>query len=207
MAEQESNRREGGPLRLSHPGDWMRAVLAFAVGLLLGWALGGVLQPVEDPAPQDAGVSEARLARITDYMNQAVSDGTMVGGLGLIHRRGEVVYEETYGQADREADRPMTQDAIFRIYSMSKPITGVAVMMLHEEGKFFLNDPIAKHLPQLADLRVARATGDGGGAAMVSDGTASSAAGADGSGGGGPTGAGRRGRHHPDAGSQPPAHH
>ena len=169
-------------MRLSHPGDWMRAVLAFAVGLLLGWALGGVLQPVEDPAPQDAGVSEARLARITDYMNQAVSDGTMVGGLGLIHRRGEVVYEETYGQADGEADRPMTQDAIFRIYSMSKPITGVAVMMLHEEGKFFLNDPIAKHLPQLADLRVARATGDGGGAAMVSDGTASSAAGADESG-------------------------
>lgn len=179
MAQQESNRGEG---RLLSPPRLGAFFLAFAIGILLGWMADVVPERFEDPAPLDTGVSEARLARITDYMNQAVSDGTMVGGLGLIQRRGQVVYEETYGQADREAGRPMTQDAIFRIYSMSKPITGVAVMMLHEEGRFFLNDPIAKYLPQLADLQVARATGDSGGAAMVSDGTASSAAGADGSG-------------------------
>tara|TARA_B100001964_G_scaffold86982_1_gene97904 strand:- start:133 stop:1347 length:1215 start_codon:yes stop_codon:yes gene_type:complete len=110
-------------------------------------------------------------------MNQAVKDGTMVGGLGMIARNGKVVYTETYGLADREENQPMTEDAIFRIYSMSKPITGVALMILYEEGKFFLNDPVARYIPELANLEVAISTADGN-TKVASDGTNSRTIGA-----------------------------
>jgi len=127
--------------------------------------------------PEKEGLSQQRLDRLTAHMNQAVDDGVMVGGLGLIARNGKIVYSETYGQSDREANKPMTEDAIFRIYSMSKPITSVALMMLYEEGRFFLNDPVAKYIPELADLEVAISTADGN-TAMVSDGTTSRTIGA-----------------------------
>ena len=71
----------------------------------------------------------------------------MVGGMAVIARNGRIAYTETWGMKDREAGEAMTEDALFRIYSMSKPITGVALMMLYEEGKFFLNDPVAQVPP------------------------------------------------------------
>ncbi|MCY3640751.1 MAG: serine hydrolase, partial [Gammaproteobacteria bacterium] len=117
-------------------------------------------------APEQVGLSSERLERLTGRMNALVEEGAMVGGLGLIARRGRVAYEEVYGLADREAGRPMALDTIFRIYSMSKPITSVAVMMLYEEGEFLLNDPVALYLPELADLQVARSTGDGDASAV-----------------------------------------
>ena len=122
--------------------------------------------------PARAGMSSERLQRLTDHMHQAVEEGLMVGGLGMIARNGRVVYQETYGQSDREASRPSAMDDIFRIYSMSKPITSVAVMMLYEEGHFFLNDPVARYIPELANLVVAASTADGETTA-VSDGTTS----------------------------------
>jgi CubicO group peptidase (beta-lactamase class C family) len=94
-------------------------------------------------------------------MQQAVADGVMIGGLGLIARNGNLVFSETWGLRDREAALPMSDDTIFRIYSMTKPITGVALMMLFEEGKFSLNEPIAKYIPELANLVVAVSTADG----------------------------------------------
>jgi CubicO group peptidase (beta-lactamase class C family) len=127
--------------------------------------------------PEREGISQDRLDRLTAHMNQAVEDGVMVGGLGMIARNGKIVYSETYGQSDREANKPMTEDAIFRIYSMSKPITSVALMMLYEEGRFFLNDPVAKYIPELANLEVAISTADGN-TSMVSDGTTSRTIGA-----------------------------
>ena len=128
---------------------------------------------IPSTAPEQVGLSSERLERLTGRMNALVEEGVMVGGLGLIARRGQVAYEKAYGQADREAGRPMTLDTIFRIYSMSKPITSVAVMMLYEEGKFLLNDPVALYLPELADLQVARSTGDGDAIQMTSDGSVS----------------------------------
>ncbi|MEM7099943.1 MAG: serine hydrolase domain-containing protein [Pseudomonadota bacterium] len=122
--------------------------------------------------PEREGFSSQRLDRLTQHMNARVEDGTMVGGMGVIARNGRIVYSETYGQADREAGRAMEADAIYRIYSMTKPITAVAVMMLHEEGKFFLNDPVAWYLPELADLQLALSTADGN-TGIVSDGTQS----------------------------------
>jgi CubicO group peptidase (beta-lactamase class C family) len=106
-------------------------------------------------SPERQGFSSDRLDRLTQFMEAKVDDGTMVGGLGVIARNGKVIYIESFGQADREAGRVMEEDAIFRIYSMTKPITGVALMMLYEEGKFRLSDPIAWYMPELANLEVA----------------------------------------------------
>lgn len=149
--------------------------LAIVFGTLL--LLSTVVTPIfakeiKQVSPTKQGVSQQRLDRITDHMNKAVDDGTMVGGLAVIARNGKVVYSQTYGLSDREKNTPMQDDAIFRIYSMSKPITSVALMMLYEEGKFFLNDPVARYIPELANLQVAVATADGG-TSMISDGTTS----------------------------------
>ncbi len=120
--------------------------------------------------PERQGFSSERLNKITEHMNAKVEDGTMVGGMGLIARNGKIVYQQTYGFADRDAGRVMEDDAIYRIYSMTKPITAVALMILYEEGKYRLNDPIAWYMPEMADLEVALSTA---GTNMISDGTTS----------------------------------
>ena len=127
--------------------------------------------------PAEEGFSAERLERIDTYMTRAVKDGVMVGGQGVIARDGNVIYNETWGQRDRERRLPMEEDTIHRLYSMSKPITGVALMILYEEGKFLLNEPVAKYIPELANLQVSLATADGG-VTAVSDGTQSSSTGA-----------------------------
>jgi len=105
--------------------------------------------------PAGAGFSPERLARIDRHMTRAVEAGIMVGGEGLIARGGHIVYHATWGDRDREAGLPATRDTLYRIYSMTKPITTVAVLMLYEEGRFLLGDPVANYLPELADLAVA----------------------------------------------------
>lgn len=143
----------------------MRSALRNSVltGLVLGIATFSSAQArdMREVKPAKEGFSSERLARIDTFMNQAVADGVMVGGLGMIARNGNVVYSSTWGQRDREQELPMTDDTLFRIYSMTKPITGVALMMLFEEGKFLLNEPVAKYIPELANLTVAVSTADG----------------------------------------------
>ena len=148
----------------------LRFLMVGVVLAVLSWST--VAKELPSIKPERVGVSSERLAKLTSLMQARVDDGTMVGGLGMIARNGKIVYRETYGQADREAGRAMEEDAIFRIYSMSKPITAVALMMLYEEGKFFLNDPIARYIPELANLEVALSTA-GGETGIVSDGTTS----------------------------------
>ncbi len=150
------------------------ALFLLFVALVSGQALA---REIAETQPGRVGLDAERLERISQYMNQAVADGTMVGGMAMIARNGRLAYTETWGMKDREAGEPMTEDAIFRIYSMSKPITAVALMMLYEEGRFFLNDPVAKYIPELANLQVARSTADGAGTGIVSDGTQSRAVG------------------------------
>ena len=106
-------------------------------------------------APEDVGLSAERLERIGATMQGYVESGEIVGALGLVARHGKVAYLDTWGQRDGESGAPMTADTIFRIYSMSKPITSVALMMLYEEGHFLLKDPVEKYLPELAEMRVA----------------------------------------------------
>jgi len=148
----------------------VQKVAIVLVVVCLSWSVAA--KELRTTKPEREGMSSQRLDRLTDLMEARVADGTMIGGLGMIARNGKIVYHETYGQADREANRAMSEDAIFRIYSMSKPITAVALMMLYEEGKFSLNDPIARYIPQLADLKVASSTA-GGETGIISDGTTS----------------------------------
>ena len=113
-------------------------------------------------APEDVGMSSERLTRLHDGMQQLVDDGRLAGITTMVARRGRVVDFQTYGQRDIEAGSPMQEDAIFRIYSMSKPITGVALMTLYEEGKFRLSDPVQRHIPEFTDLKVAASWGADG---------------------------------------------
>ncbi len=106
-------------------------------------------------APESVGLSKERLERITTHMDQRyVQPGKIAGCLTLVARRGEVAFLEAQGLMDRERGKPMAEDTIFRIYSMSKPITSVALMMLFEEGHFELNTPVHKLIPEWKDLRV-----------------------------------------------------
>ncbi len=106
------------------------------------------------PQPQRVGFSPQRLARVDSLLERYVQGGLLSGALGLIYRKGEVAYARAFGQRDLEAGRPMTEDTIFRIYSMTKPVTAVAALMLFEEGLFLLDDPIATHLPEFEDAKV-----------------------------------------------------
>jgi CubicO group peptidase (beta-lactamase class C family) len=106
-------------------------------------------------APEEIGMSATRLARLGAVMQGEVERGRVPGAVALIARRGRIAFFESFGRRDPVSGAPMAKDAIFRIYSMTKPITSVAAMMLWEEGKFLLGDPIAKYLPEFSDLQVA----------------------------------------------------
>ncbi len=105
-------------------------------------------------APEEVGLSPERLDRLTQVMQEDVDKGYIAGSIGVILRRGKIAYWENVGMADREAGRAMHDDAIFRIYSMTKPIVGVALMTLYEEGKFALGDPVKRYIPELGGLPV-----------------------------------------------------
>jgi CubicO group peptidase (beta-lactamase class C family) len=105
-------------------------------------------------APEEVGLAGPRLSRIRDVMNRHIAEKQIPGAIALIARRGKIAYQEAFGMADIEAGKPMQLDTIHRIYSMTKPITSVAVMMLYEEGKFQLNDPVGKYLPEFAKMQV-----------------------------------------------------
>ena len=105
-------------------------------------------------APVAVGLSQQRLDRITQVMQRDVDNGYLAGAIGVVARKGKIAYWETVGMADREAGKPMRGDAIFRIYSMTKPIVGVALMTLFEEGKFALTDPVKDYIPELGGLEV-----------------------------------------------------
>ena len=106
-------------------------------------------------APEAAGMDSARLDRVTQAMQGFVDDGLLAGVVTIAARDNKIVHFESVGYRDKEAQSAMTNDAIFRIYSMTKPITGVAMMILYEEGKFKLSDPVEKYIPEFADLQVA----------------------------------------------------
>jgi CubicO group peptidase (beta-lactamase class C family) len=115
--------------------------------------------PLPRAAPEELGLSAPRLARIGQVMMDEIERRRVPGAVALIARRGRVGYFEAYGERNAASGAPMTKDTIFRIYSMTKPITSMAAMMLWEEGRFLLSDAIAKYLPELGDLRVGVAHG------------------------------------------------
>jgi CubicO group peptidase (beta-lactamase class C family) len=104
--------------------------------------------------PASAGLSAPHLERLTDVLRADVEAGAIPGAVVLIARDGNVAYHEALGYADRKTSTPMQLGSIFRIASMTKPITAVAALMLMERGKLVLSDPVSRYLPELAQVKV-----------------------------------------------------
>jgi CubicO group peptidase (beta-lactamase class C family) len=126
-------------------------------GTLILSALMAVPMAGQIPAgkPEDAGMSSERMKRIHEAIQRHVDAGEISGAVTLVARNGKAVHYEAHGLMDLESKKPMTADAIFRIASMTKPITGVAVMMMVEEGKIRLTDPVSKFIPEFKNSKVA----------------------------------------------------
>ncbi len=103
--------------------------------------------------PESVGLSGERIQRIAGVMNQEVAKGSFPGAVVLIARNGKVAQFEAYGYLDGKKEKPMPKDAIFRIASMTKPIVTAAAMMMVEQGKINLNDPIFMYLPEFKDMK------------------------------------------------------
>jgi len=141
----------------------MRTLRAFVFAWLVVALVFVARAPAEElqtARPADVGLSAERLDRITAWLNEASHKGTIPGAALMVIRHGKVAYFETMGVLDPETKTPMRKDAIFRIYSMSKPITTVAVMMLVEHGKITLDEPIAKYIPAFKEMKVGMETRD-----------------------------------------------
>jgi CubicO group peptidase (beta-lactamase class C family) len=111
-------------------------------------------RPAAAAAPQKLGFSPERLARIGEVMNAEVAKGALPGAVVLVARRGQIAYFEAFGFQDKDAGKKMTKDSIFRVYSMTKPFASVAAMILMEEGRLELTDPVSKFLPSMKGLKV-----------------------------------------------------
>lgn len=102
--------------------------------------------------PEAVGFSSARLTRVSEFVDREITEGRLAGAVTLIARHGQIVHFESAGRYGLDDDRPLDTDALFRIFSMTKPITTVAAMILYEEGAFHLAEPVAKYLPELAKM-------------------------------------------------------
>jgi CubicO group peptidase (beta-lactamase class C family) len=128
------------------------AIVAPALLVLLPGAAGAGELPSAPPG--EVGLSAEKLAKLTPALERLVEDGKIPGGVVLVARRGKVAYAEAFGFRELSSREPMAEDAIFAIASMTKPITCVATMILVEQGRLGLDDPVAKYLPELKDVRV-----------------------------------------------------
>ena len=130
-----------------------RVSLAPVIVGLLAVSLMGAVVPVG--TPESVGLSAERLQRINQVIQRAIDANEISGAVTIVSRRGHVAHFEAQGLMDIEARTPMRKDTIFPIASMSKPITGVAVLMLIEEGKVRLRDPVSRYIPEFRDTQVA----------------------------------------------------
>ena len=130
-------------------------LLAAVICPPLAWSQG-----LPTAKPEDVGLSSTRLARIDAAFKQDVAQGKLPGAVMMIARKGRLVYQQSFGFQNKETATTMNQDAIFRIYSMTKPMVSVATMMLVEEGKLQLHDPVSKHLPAFKTMQVSVAKTD-----------------------------------------------
>ena len=110
--------------------------------------------PLPRARPSAEGISAERLQRVDDFIEASIATGQYLGAVTLIARHGRIVSWQAHGRREIEAPDALDRNAIFRIYSMTKPVTSVAALMLMEEGKFQLDDPVSKYLPEFADVRV-----------------------------------------------------
>jgi CubicO group peptidase (beta-lactamase class C family) len=128
------------------------ALSALSLGLLV--SLGALADPLPTTPPESVGLSSKRLQTIADTLKADIAKGSIPGAILLISRHGKIAYFEAMGSLDPQKKTPMAKDGIFRIYSMTKPIVTTAAMMLFEEGKLALADPVAKYIPAFKDVKV-----------------------------------------------------
>ena len=126
-------------------------LVAFSIGLALTGCATGLRQAA---SPDAAGLSSERLKEISTVFQAGVDKQEIPGAVVLIARQGKVGYFEAFGYRDREIGAPMSRDAIFRIASMTKPVTIVAAMTLVEQGRLSLSDPVSRYLPEFKDVKV-----------------------------------------------------
>ena len=140
---------------------WLATLLCL---LAVGVAQAQSLQVVK---AEQVGLSSERLGRITTVLRNDVEKGLYPGAILLVARHGKIAWFEAVGVRDPETKAPMTRDTIFRIYSMTKPITSVAAMMLVEDGKIALGDPVSKYIPAFGSVKVAVEKGEAGAVELV----------------------------------------
>jgi CubicO group peptidase (beta-lactamase class C family) len=140
--------------------------LVLLLTAVLAWPL---VAAVPTARPEDVGLSSERLGRVHELIRRHLDAGSFSGAVTLVARQGRIAHHEAHGLMDVASKRPMPKDGIFRIMSMTKPVVGASIMMMIEEGKVRLQDPVSRFIPELADLTVAVAqpapAGRGGGAA------------------------------------------
>ena len=123
--------------------------------LVLGTTRSIAQQNLPRGTPETVGVSSERLHRIGDAIKQHIDEHHISGAVTLVARKGFVVLYEAYGLKDIDAKTPMTRDTIYKMASSTKPVTGVAIMILVEEGKIRLGDPVSRFIPEFKDMKVA----------------------------------------------------
>lgn len=133
----------------------MKLLITSAAVLLVLAPSAWATDALQTAKPEQVGLSAERLARIDRAMEGHVNEGHFSGAIGMIVRRGKIGYFKTWGDMDKESGTEMSEDAIFRMYSMTKAVTGVAAMILYEHGHFALTDPISNYLPEFKTMRVA----------------------------------------------------
>ena len=126
------------------------ALLTTTILVSFVWA-----EPLPTAKAEQVGLSSQRLERVTQSFKGQIERGRFPGAVVVIARKGKIAYFEAFGKLDPATGAPMSKDAIFRLYSMTKPFASVAAMMLVEDGKLTLTDPVSKYFPQLANLQVA----------------------------------------------------
>jgi CubicO group peptidase (beta-lactamase class C family) len=145
---------------------WMAAqgIRVVCVGLSLAVASSSIDARAQftTATPAQVGLSPERLARLDEYMKRQVAGGHIPGAVTLLARHGKIVAFNSYGESDPDRHVAMTRDAIFRIYSETKVVTGVAMMMLFEEGKWHFDDPVTRFLPELKSLRACKGLNEDG---------------------------------------------
>ena len=129
------------------------ALKFFLCGVLLAVPL--TAASIQTTKPEDVGFSAERLNRIHDAVQRHIDGHDISGAVTLVARRGRVAHFDVQGLMDLDSKKPMAKDSIFRIWSMSKPVTGAAILMLMEEGKLRLNDPVPRFIPQFKNAKVA----------------------------------------------------
>ncbi len=128
--------------------------LILSLSLILVLPGAAVAETPRAAKPEDVGISSQRLQRIQDLMQRNIDVGNFSGAVTLVARSGKIAHFDAQGMMDIETNKSMTKDAMFRMMSMTKPVVGTAVMIMIEEGKVRLNDPISRFIPEFKDLKV-----------------------------------------------------